>query len=331
MTTPRTAGDRLPDDAATELAIALLLADLDEPAACDTQDNPAPAGSDPTRLGLLAAARRRAVDADLPAAGDLPEAARPYAAQVAALAAVLAEPEVALVPRVVHGWDVVQTLGHLLAVDALAAASFGIDGPPETGTGGEVAERTEAVHAYFRGAGLDDVVRAWRAQAVALLRHAQAGGEARTAQGVTYLGLPLTVGDVLLDRAFEAWVHAEDLREASGLPSAAPAPEHVRLITGLGIRFLPFTLAPDAAPVLLELTGPGGGSWVVSPAGTGVAGEAGLEARLGVPSTRLALDAVEFCHVAGGRRASLPVPHDVVGDRHAAEGVLVAAAALARL
>jgi hypothetical protein len=316
-------------------AIVELLADL-----ADEIPEPRPA-ADPLRRSLLDAARARAEGVELPAEAELPVAARPYAAQIRALAAVVSRPDVSAVVEVVHGWDVARTLGHLLAVDSLAAEAFGM-GALLTGAepaGESAAEpdavpaveaRTASVHRRYAHASLAAITQVWHAQAVAVLRHARAGGEDRMAEAVTYMSIPISVGDVLLDRAFETWVHAEDLREVLGLPSAAPAVAHISLLTDLGARFLSHGLETDLAePVLLELTGPGGGSWSISSGGGRRLDPAAAE--LPLPRTRLALDAVEFCHVVGGRRDPLDSGYEASGDPELTHAVLVAAGQLARL
>jgi len=318
----------LPDVSAQQL-VGSFLADLADDGAValppPTADRRPP---DRLRDRLLAAARDRARGAVLPDPASLPEAALPYATQIAAWDELLAQitdsavPGTVAVPAmVVHGWGVADTLGHLLAVDALAARALGIEGPPETGTGDDVATRTSAVHSYFARLGLDAVAQAWRAQAVAILRHAQAGGERRAADLVNYLGFPLAAGDVLLDRAFEAWVHAEDLRESLGLSTSPPPPEHVARLTDLGARILPYTLQELGVqpPVVLELTGPGGGTWSLNRGDTDEA------------PTRLAMDAVAFCHLAGGRVDPDRAVYDVDGDVATGAAVVRAVAALARL
>jgi hypothetical protein len=298
-------GDRLIPGPA---AVAALLADLADDDATATGSTATHGGAvpvtatDPLRGRLLAASRARSQGARAPGDAELPAAARPYAAQLLALAQVLRHPGAPFVAEVVHGWDTGQTLGHLFAVDALAATALGIGTPPQTGTGATVEGRTASVHALYADVPLADVVAPWQAQAVALLRHAQAGGEARLAEPVSYMTMTLSAGDVYLDRAFETWVHTEDLREVLGLPPASPATEHVSLLTDIGARFLHRGLEADLPePVLLELTGPGGGRWAISTAG---ARRLDPAAGLGVvPRARLSMDAVLFCHVVGGRRA----------------------------
>lgn len=78
-------------------------------------------------------------------------------------------------------------------------------------------------------------------------------------------GMRLTVGTLLVVRAFELWTHDNDIRRASGRPLATPDASVVRLMTGLAAGLLPLAAARAGfvKPTLvhlvhLVLTGPGG-------------------------------------------------------------------------
>jgi hypothetical protein len=106
-----------------------------------------------------------------------------------------------------------------MTVDGLVAIALGLDDPL-----GDAApprptpwDRTEA---YWRAARFPPTrsVRApWREQSHHLVRTAAfTGGAGRTT--VPYGDFDLPLHDAMLDRAFECWVHAEDIAEAvSGL------------------------------------------------------------------------------------------------------------------
>jgi len=67
-------------------------------------------------------------------------------------------------------------------------------------------------------------------------------------------------------RAFELWVHENDIRRAVGLPPSVPDAPVLRLMSDLAARLLPYaarTGLREPVDVHLVLTGPGGGTWDV--------------------------------------------------------------------
>ena len=109
--------------------------------------------------------------------------------------------------------------------------------------------------------------------------------------------LPLSA--LLVVRAFEIWVHDNDIRQAAGLPPAVPDPPTLRLMTDLATRLLPRAAAAGGLPgpvaVHLVLTGPGGGTWDV----TLDAGPGGTQP--GPVPLRIVTDAVGFCQLVASR------------------------------
>ena len=81
-------------------------------------------------------------------------------------------------------------------------------------------------------------------------------------------GLRIPVSLLLIVRAFELWVHDNDIRHAAGLRPSVPDPATLSLMSDLAARLLP---APPPGPGVHEpmslhlvLTGPGGGTWDVA-------------------------------------------------------------------
>ena len=218
---------------------------------------------------------------------------------------------------------------------ALAGAALGLPTPPETGSGADVLTRTASARSGPAGASLREALAVWRAQAAAIARHTAAVGEPGMARQVPYLGTVMAAGDVLLDRAFETWVHAEDLRTVLGRPALDPAPGDVHLMSDLGVRMLPGAWLSaggdlDDELVHLVLTGPGGGAWRVGPRGAAALPDAGPAGwRPGLAAV-VVMDGIDFCRLAGGRAEPHSVPHRVEGDRAAGAHVLAATALLAR-
>src|SRR5206468_11687287 len=59
----------------------------------------------------------------------------------------------------------------------------------------------------------------WRAVSERLISY-----RGRLDEQLDWLGMPLSVGGVLVTRAFETWLHTDDIRLATGRPRQAPSP-----------------------------------------------------------------------------------------------------------
>ncbi|HET6856609.1 MAG TPA: maleylpyruvate isomerase N-terminal domain-containing protein [Streptomyces sp.] len=292
------------------------------------------ADAGPGRVG------RRMLDAALrsrPAAQGVAAHAAPYAAAVAGLEALLRE----LGERgpwgtpVIHDWDVHGTVAHLVAADEPLAAHLGLQPRvPAPGAAGAPADaptgkwqdgweaRTAAVIAYEHRREPVETFATWRDQARTLLA-TRAAHDLELAAGATELmGLRLPVTDHFLIRAFETWVHTDDIGRALGRSVPPPLDAHLSRLVGLGVRILDLALGRRATPVLLAIAGPGpdryGEEWVLGSDAEPVAAE-------------LVLDPVDFCLLLGGRYAPDEVPRGIGGDPLAATAVLELAASLAWL
>jgi uncharacterized protein (TIGR03083 family) len=161
----------------------------------------------------------------------------------------------------------------------------------------------------------------WLAAADATLGLARAAGGASAE--VALHGMRLPPGDLLVVRAFELWIHDNDIRRATGRPPAVPDPSTLRLMTDLCARLLPQGAActglREPVSVHLVLTGPGGGTWDVA-LGAG---------RSEPASVSIVTDAVGFCRLVASRVGPAGLDLQVTGDPARAAGVLAAAAALA--
>jgi len=139
-------------------------------------------------------------------------------------------------------------------------------------------------------------------------------------------GMRLPLGDLLVVRAFELWVHDNDIRRAIGRPPSVPDAPVLRLMSDLAARMLPYAAARTglpAADVHLVLTGPGGGTWdvAIDPAEGGPGpGQEGMA---------IVTDAVGFCLLAANRVTADDLDLHVTGDAGRAAGVLAAASTLA--
>ncbi|MDX3803202.1 zf-HC2 domain-containing protein [Streptomyces sp. AK04-3B] len=268
-------------------------------------------------------------------------------------------------------------IAHLLAVDGLIAVALGLDDPlapgADTGAGDTAeqrdatgrsksrtrtpAQRTEALWAGAHFPPTRSVRGPWREQTHALVRTVSFAGGGPGGMPVSYGGFELPLRDAMLDRAFECWVHAEDIAEAVDYPYAPPAPRHLHGMIDLAARLLPETLAARrraglASPartrrlvtagrpgrsLRLEIEGSGGGQWLIpldSPARPVAAGPGDPSGAAGPADdevAHVAMDDVEFCRLAAGHVSPEEAAAGQVGDRDAIRDVLFAAASLSRM
>ncbi|MFD7325414.1 zf-HC2 domain-containing protein [Streptomyces sp. NPDC059875] len=235
-------------------------------------------------------------------------------------------------------------IGHLLTVDGLVSTALGLDdplGPAVTAV--SPAERTEA---YWQGSyhpPTRGVREPWREQSHTLIRTVSFAGRGVADLTVTYGDFALPMRDSLLERAFECWVHADDIANAVAYPYDPPSGAHLHGMIDLAARLLPAALADRrrsglAAPsrhlveagapgrsLHLEVEGSGGGHWYIaldSPAAVGSPDHA---------VAQVAMDGVEFCQLVAGHVPPEEAAAGQDGDREAIRDVLFAAASLSRL
>ncbi|MFE5916273.1 maleylpyruvate isomerase family mycothiol-dependent enzyme [Streptomyces sp. NPDC056468] len=247
----------------------------------------------------------------------------PYAAAVAGLKVLLPELAGRWTTPVVHDWDAHATVAHLLAADEHLAARLGAGSrvrpsPAEEGPRWEDAwnRRTAEVIAHEHSRTPDETVADWAAQADELLGAPEAHDAELAARAVTLMGLRLPVAEHFLVRAFETWIHSDDIGRALGLTVPPPPEQHLGQLIRLAVRILGLSLGPTAPPVLFSVTG--GEEWVLGSEDEPVQAE-------------LTLDPLDFCLLIGGRRSPQTVPRGTTGDAAAAQNVLERAASLAWL
>jgi hypothetical protein len=251
-------------------------------------------------------------------------------------------------------------IGHLRAVDGLVSAALGLDdalhkllaiaaqdGPNDRPGGGKfTGSPTERTTLYWRALSAPPtrtIREPWREQSHTLIRTVSFADSGMAELPVSYGNFTLPLRDSLLDRAFECWVHAEDIADAVDYPYDPPAGPHLHRMIDLAARMLPPALAarrragsaaPSRKPVStgspgrslrLEVEGVGGGDWYIALDSPGAAGSPEHAV------AHVALDEAEFCRLAAGH-----VPPDEAvagqdGDREAIRDVLFAAASLSRL
>nr|WP_107118753.1 maleylpyruvate isomerase N-terminal domain-containing protein [Streptomyces cellostaticus] len=245
-------------------------------------------------------------------------------------------------------------IAHLLSVDGLVAMALGLEDPlaevlerDKTREQGSVAGPAGRTEAFWRTSHFPPTrsVRApWREQSHSLVRTVSFTGGAGGLT-VPYDDFQLPLHDAMLDRAFECWVHAEDIAEAVDYPYDPPAPRHLNKMIDLAARMLPTALAerrraglsapgqtphlvPAGAPgrsLRLEIEGAAGGEWLIPLDSPAAVGSAEFEV------AHVALDGVEFCKLAAGHVPPEEAAAGQVGDREAIRDVLFAAAGLSRM
>ena len=214
--------------------------------------------------------------------------------------------------------DIQGLVGHLTGVEEDVHRALA--GNPEVAAGSHV-ESTQPAAA--RQAGRSPVQTRdewWRAaeRTIDLVR----AGDPRAEVAVHGMRLPL--GLLLIVRAFELWVHDNDIRRVAVLPPSAPDPSALRLMADAAARLLPHAAArtglSEPTSVHLVLTGPGGGTWDV-PIGQGPPAPAAVV---------IVAEVVGFCRLVANRVTPADLDlHITTGDPARAAGVLAAASALA--
>ncbi|MFC8451625.1 zf-HC2 domain-containing protein [Kitasatospora sp. NPDC057223] len=208
-----------------------------------------------------------------------------------------------------------------------------------------IVDRTERLTAAQDGQPPDAVRTVWRRQAHALVRTAALSPRGNTPVDYGFAALPLR--DAFVDRAFECYVHAEDVARAVAYPYNPPAPQHLRMMIDLAARMLPEALAAlrraePGAPATggtaagsgadggrpgrvlrLVIDGPAAGEWLIPLDGGPAHG--GAE-----PVAAMVLDGLEFCQLAAAHRDPDRLPVGEHGDRAAIREVLRAAPLLSR-
>ncbi|MEU7748763.1 hypothetical protein [Nonomuraea sp. NPDC049158] len=261
-------------------------------------DAPGEAVSPPPGLreAMLAKARMRRSPAETAVAA----VAVPYAQQVALMDELLGELSVAQweAPLAKHG-TVRGMVEHLAANDARVAGFMGV---PAVGD----------LPAHRR----------WREQAGSLLERVSGSTGVLLGVEVELAGTSPARGPLrhaMVQRTFETWTHADDIRTATARSSAPPAAEHVRMIAEFGLAMLPRAVKGPRRDVAatVVLTGPGGGTWTVP-----------LSSTPDRVAVLVSADAVHFCKLLAGRWPPDSFPYAAEGDPALARELIRAASTL---
>jgi uncharacterized protein (TIGR03083 family) len=202
--------------------------------------------------------------------------------------------------------DVQGLIGHLTGVEEDVRRA--IEGDPAVADSDHVGS-TQAVAERQAGRTPARTLGEWRdatGQTLALL-----AGVDDLERPIALHGMRLPLSSLLLVRAFELWVHENDIRLTTARPASAPDPSALRLMTTLAARLLPGAVRRSglsaAARLRLVLTGHGGGTWDL------VLGD----------------DAAGFCRLAADRIRPADLEAYITGSSELAAGVLAATPTLA--
>jgi uncharacterized protein (TIGR03083 family) len=272
------------------------------------------------RSSVLAAARERRH-----AAGD-DELMRLYRTETDRFAAVVAtlRPE-DLAVRTANGLSVRDLLIHLAAMESMVSEGLGTPVTTiEAGT--DVEKRTARFVEALAVRPVDDVLAIWRDGIDGVLQWAATGAPRGL---LPWLGVEVQRDTLLISRAFETWIHADDVRRALGRPLEPPRPADLHAMADFSLRNLPIWMeltgrAHPGRTARVVLTGAGGGSWLVPMGGDATTEEAAVDIELEV-------DVVAWCHRVGERVGTDAIAARVEGDAALARDLLEAASAAATL
>jgi len=214
--------------------------------------------------------------------------------------------------------DVQGLVGHLIGVEE--DVHRGLAGDPQVAQASHV-ESTQPAADCQAGRPPAETRAEWRRTIGHTLDLVHAVGDPGTEAAVHGMRFPL--GMLLVVRAFELWVHDNDIRQAVGLPPAVPDPSALGLMTQAAAQLLPHAAARrglrEPTSVHLVLTGPGGGTWDI-PIGHSPPAPA---------EVAIVTDAVGFCRLVADRTTPGRLDLHITGDQDRAAMILAAASALA--
>ena len=126
---------------------------------------------------------------------------------------------------------------HLTAIESLLAARLGLDDDPLSGEP-DLDVRTAIMLEQQRDAGPARVLEAWRHYTGEVLRYARLH-ESDLRARVDWVGVAMRLDRVLVNRSFETWIHADDIRAAVQLAMRPPPAAQMALLADLAVRLLP--------------------------------------------------------------------------------------------
>jgi uncharacterized protein (TIGR03083 family) len=212
---------------------------------------------------------------------------------------------------------------HLAAIESLLASRLGLVDDPLSGEP-DLDVRTAALLERHRDARPALALQVWRRYTGEVCRHARRHHD-DLGRRVDWTGAAIPLDRVLVSRAFETWIHADDIRAGVARAMRPPPAAHMALVADLAVRSLPAAaritgIDLGARTVRVVLTGDGGGDWLLG---------ARPGAPEGAPAVVLTADVLDFCLLAAGRLSPAQLAFTVEGDAGLASELIQAAPAFA--
>jgi uncharacterized protein (TIGR03083 family) len=248
------------------------------------------------------------------------------------------------------GRSVHDLVAHVAGSEALFAELLGLESPSAPETDNDNDARTAAVQARHRSLTPAQTLAEYEAFAAAIDAHVSTLTEADLETEIEWWGVSMRISTVLIHRAFETWIHHDDVRRAVGLAESAPPAATITTMSRRAVSWLPLMLGaaghdPSGRTARIELTGPGGDTYLIDltdgePLGDSLGGAVtgGLTDRNGrTADDRLAVDVdlradiVEFCQAIGNRVPAGGLRYESTGDEQLAADLVASLPLLAGL
>lgn len=228
------------------------------------------------------------------------------------------------------GWSVQDQLSHLVGSETIFMGNAMPEhelAAPAPHARNPMGERNEVIVDYRRSWPGRKVLEEFRAVTTERLAQLRAMSEEDlAAEAMTPVG-PGTLRDLLAIRAFDAWVHEQDIRRAVGRPGSLGGPGATHSV-GRCFLAMPFVVgkkvgAPDGTTVVFEVTGEASDTLALAVEGGRAKPVTPPPAE---PTVRLTMDVEAFTRLGCGRWE----PSDVVdsgavqiqGDRELGQKIL---------
>jgi uncharacterized protein (TIGR03083 family) len=213
---------------------------------------------------------------------------------------------------VIFDWSVRDVVAHLLTINEILVARLR-DDVQQPLDPAELAELDADMRRTLHDHSTDQLLARWRRSVLDLQEFA------RHDCTVGWVGLTVPMCTSLVDRAFETWLHANDIRSAINRASLDPSAQSFRVLSDLAAKLLPLALTVTGrehnACLQLVLSGPGGGEWSL-PLGAG--GEDGTQLQITAAARDLCLlmgdriDPRDFAYTVRGDGAAAEIAEDIV-------------------
>lgn len=207
--------------------------------------------------------------------------------------------------RVILDWSVHDVVAHVAAVHSLAAKRLG--GPVDDHISDlDLLDATDRFVGLQRDRNPDETRELWRTS-VDCLRRCAADVESTATKWVWG---DTTTDGLIIDRAFETWIHANDIRRGTNRSSLDPSGEHFRVLCNFGVANWPAVLdlhgRDHRGVITVNLSGPGGGTQTMVVGGADDQAANGLRFTLNCAARDLCLlmgdrlDPVDFAYTLRG-------------------------------